>query len=51
MLATRELECRQACLESSRNWINDKLIYKPTATAITMNPVNGSLQKGFDSST
>ena len=45
MLATRELNVDKLP-ESSRNWINDKLIY-PHGYGITMNPVNGFTPEGL----
>jgi len=43
MLAARELKRRQAAV-SSRNWINEKLIYTH-GYGVTMNPVNGFSRK------
>ncbi|MGA3046714.1 MAG: UPF0182 family protein [Terracidiphilus sp.] len=45
MLATRELNVDKLP-ESSRNWINDKLIYTH-GYGITMNPVNGFTPEGL----
>ena len=45
MLATRELNVDKLP-ESSRNWINDKLIYTH-GYGITMNPVNGFTSEGL----
>ena len=45
MLATRELNVEKLP-ESSRNWINEKLIYTH-GYGITMNPVNGFTQEGL----
>ena len=45
MLAVRELNVDKLP-ESSRNWINDKLIYTP-GYGITMNPVNGFTSEGL----
>ena len=45
MLATRELSI-QKLPESSRNWINEKLIYTH-GYGITMNPVNGFTAEGL----
>ena len=45
MLATRELSVDKLP-ESSRNWINDKLIYTH-GYGITMNPVNGFTPEGL----
>ncbi|HLY41403.1 MAG TPA: UPF0182 family protein [Terracidiphilus sp.] len=45
MLATRELNLDKLP-ESSRNWINDKLIYTH-GYGITMNPVNGFTPEGL----
>jgi uncharacterized membrane protein (UPF0182 family) len=45
MLATRELNIEKLP-ESSRNWINEKLIYTH-GYGITMNPVNGFTQEGM----
>jgi uncharacterized membrane protein (UPF0182 family) len=45
MLATRELNVDKLP-ESSRNWINDKLIYTH-GYGITMNPVNGFTAEGL----
>jgi len=45
MLATRELNV-QKLPESSRNWINEKLIYTH-GYGITMNPVNGFTPEGL----
>jgi uncharacterized protein len=45
MLATRELNVDKLP-ESSRNWINEKLIYTH-GYGITMNPVNGFTQEGL----
>jgi uncharacterized membrane protein (UPF0182 family) len=47
MLAARELNVDKLP-ESSRNWINDKLIYTH-GYGITMNPVNGFTQEGMPS--
>jgi uncharacterized membrane protein (UPF0182 family) len=47
MLATRELNVDKLP-ESSRNWINDKLIYTH-GYGITMNPVNGFTAEGLPS--
>jgi uncharacterized membrane protein (UPF0182 family) len=45
MLAARELNVDKLP-ESSRNWINDKLIYTH-GYGITMNPVNGFTSEGL----
>ena len=45
MLAVRELNVDKLP-ESSRNWINDKLIYTH-GYGITMNPVNGFTPEGL----
>jgi uncharacterized membrane protein (UPF0182 family) len=45
MLATRELDVEKLP-ESSRNWINEKLIYTH-GYGITMNPVNGFTTEGL----
>jgi uncharacterized membrane protein (UPF0182 family) len=45
MLATRELNVNKLP-ESSRNWINEKLIYTH-GYGVTMNPVNGFTQEGL----
>jgi hypothetical protein len=45
MLATRELNVEKLP-ESSRNWINEKLIYTH-GYGITMNPVNGFTEEGL----
>ena len=45
MLATRELNVDKLP-ESSRNWINEKLIYTH-GYGVTMNPVNGFTQEGL----
>src|SRR6202167_545266 len=45
MLATRELNV-QKLPESSRNWINEKLIYTH-GYGVTMNPVNGFTPEGL----
>src|SRR5437879_8780943 len=45
MLATRELNVDKLP-ESSRNWINEKLIYTH-GYGITMNPVNGFTPEGL----
>jgi uncharacterized membrane protein (UPF0182 family) len=45
MLAARELNVDKLP-ESSRNWINDKLIYTH-GYGITMNPVNGFTPEGM----
>lgn len=45
MLATRELNVDKLP-ESSRNWINEKLIYTH-GYGVTMNPVNGFTPEGF----
>jgi uncharacterized membrane protein (UPF0182 family) len=45
MLATRELDVEKLP-ESSRNWINEKLIYTH-GYGITMNPVNGFTAEGL----
>src|SRR5258707_7873225 len=45
MLATRELNVEKLP-ESSRNWINEKLIYTH-GYGITMNPVNGFTAEGL----
>src|SRR6202451_3705304 len=45
MLAARELNIEKLP-ESSRNWINEKLIY-PHGYGITMNPVNGFTPEGL----
>src|SRR5256884_6043851 len=45
MLATRELNIDRLP-ESSRNWINEKLIYTH-GYGITMNPVNGFTPEGL----
>src|SRR5580692_4098803 len=45
MLATRELNVEKLP-ESSRNWINEKLIYTH-GYGITMNPVNGFTPEGL----
>jgi uncharacterized membrane protein (UPF0182 family) len=45
MLATRELDVNKLP-ESSRNWINEKLIYTH-GYGITMNPVNGFTPEGL----
>jgi uncharacterized membrane protein (UPF0182 family) len=45
MLATRELNVNKLP-ESSRNWINDKLIYTH-GYGVTMNPVNGFTSEGL----
>src|SRR3977135_3619103 len=45
MLATRELNVEKLP-ESSRNWINEKLIYNH-GYGITMNPVNGFTPEGL----
>ncbi len=47
MLATRELNVDKLP-ESSRNWINDKLIYTH-GYGVTMNPVNGFTPEGLPS--
>jgi uncharacterized membrane protein (UPF0182 family) len=45
MLAARELNVEKLP-ESSRNWINEKLIYTH-GYGITMNPVNGFTAEGL----
>src|SRR6202021_1936198 len=45
MLATRELSVEKLP-ESSRNWINEKLIYTH-GYGVTMNPVNGFTAEGL----
>ena len=45
MLAARELNIEQLP-ESSRNWINEKLIYTH-GYGVTMNPVNGFTPEGL----
>jgi uncharacterized protein len=45
MLATRELDVEKLP-ESSRNWINEKLVYTH-GYGITMNPVNGFTSEGL----
>ncbi len=45
MLATRELNIERLP-ESSRNWINEKLIYTH-GYGVTMNPVNGFTPEGL----